>query len=169
MFSFCPNIYFAFLILGCYFIHQGKVVERYLIERTDFSIYSEPMSELPTLSTYTLPYDRLLYGKDFNISYGVEGSIEKNLSFGTNKISKTLKVDFEQIYGMSVFKITPLNFSDNIPLDYKLTYYFEQSLILSNKQTLQVGIWSVQKTILLQLAINSEMVKRMNYIWILDQ
>ena len=133
-------IYFAFLILGCYFIHQGKVVERYLIERTDFSIYSEPMSELPTLSTYTLPYDRLLYGKDFNISYGVEGSIEKNLSFGTNKISKTLKVDFEQIYGMSVFKITPLNFSDNIPLDYKLTYYFEQSLILSNKQTLQVGI-----------------------------
>ena len=94
-------VYIALLTLGCYFIYQGKVVQRFLIQRTDFSEYSEPMSELPTLLTYAIPYDTLRFGKDFNISYGVQGSfIKKNLSTGINQISNTLQVDVEQVYGV---------------------------------------------------------------------
>ena len=133
-------VYIALLTLGCYFIYQGKVVQRYLIQRTDFSEYSEAMSELPTLITFILPFETLTLGKDFNISFYPKGSsIKRNLSIGTNNISNTLQADFEQIYGVSLFKITPLNFSHGDPLDYDLYYYFEESLLLGNK-TFQVGI-----------------------------
>ena len=96
-------VYIALLTLGCYFIYQGKVIQRYLIQRTDFSEYSEAMSELPTLTTFILPFETLTFGKDFNVSFYPKGSsIKRNLFIGTNNISNTLQADFEQIYGVSL-------------------------------------------------------------------
>ena len=58
-------VYLALLSLGCYFIYQGQVVQRFIIQRTDFSEYSETVSELPTLLTFPMLYNTLKFGKDF--------------------------------------------------------------------------------------------------------
>ena len=130
-------VYFALLFLGCYFIYTSQVIQRYNIQRRDFFEYSEPLTELPTILTYTVPYN-LSFGEDFNISYGIRGSDAKNLSLGINNIGGSLHVDFQRVYDLSVFKITPLNFSGDIPLDYNLTYIFAPQVIRSI-QTIQVG------------------------------
>ena len=133
-------IYFGLLSLGCYFIYQGQVVQRFIIQRTDFSEYSETVSELPTLLTFPLLYNTLKFGKDFNISYGIRGSsLTRNLSIGINDISDCLQVYVDQIYNSSVFKITPLNFSSDKPLDYELAYTVDKSL-LHNHTTIEFGI-----------------------------
>ena len=133
-------VYLALLSLGCYFIYQGQVVQRFIIQRTDFSEYSETVSELPTLLTFPLLYNTLKFGKDFNISYGIRGSsLTRNLSIGINDISDCLQVYVDQIYNSSVFKITPLNFSSDKPLDYELAYTVDKSL-LHNHTTIEFGI-----------------------------
>ena len=112
------TVYIALLILGCYFIYQGKVIERFANKKCDFSEYAEDVSELPTLQTYISPYNKeLFYGHNFNISYGVFGMQNHNLTLGTNTIvPDVLQVHFEQLFGSNVFKISPLNFSIDIYL-----------------------------------------------------
>ena len=131
------TVYIALLILGCYFIYQGQVVERFVDEKCDFSDYPEDVSELPTLQTFISPYnDVLMYGHDFNISYGVFGLQSHNLTLGINTIvPDVLQVHFEQLYGLNVFKISPLNFSTDISkyyLWYNLSYIFSSNLKLND-------------------------------------
>ena len=44
--------YFTLFGVGIYFIYQGDVVQRYLLRRTDFTVYEEDITELPTVVTY---------------------------------------------------------------------------------------------------------------------
>ena len=141
-------VYFTLLGVGVYFMYQGQVIQRYLARKFDFSEYTEPVSELPTLCTFTVPYQTMKFGQDFNISFGAVGSpLHKNLSIGINRIpdpysDNSLLVDFEQLYGMNIFKITPLNVSPPLTniLDYNLSYIFENSTILE-KKIKEVGIY----------------------------
>ena len=100
-------IYSAFLLLACYFIYMGDVLDKFRSKRTNFAEYLEPVTELPTITTYIQSTDQgfLLYGKDFNISYGVYIDKDKNggkshlkhknLTIGVNKIEGgPLKVMF---------------------------------------------------------------------------
>ena len=134
-------IYFGLLSLGCYFIYQGQVVQRFVIQRTDFSEYSETVSELPTLVTYPMLYNTWMIGQDFNISYGIRGSSSaKNLSIGINDISESLRIDVEHLYNVSVFKITPLNFSNDLLPDYVLSYTVDEYLMNDYNTTIEFGV-----------------------------
>ena len=141
-------VYFTLLGVGIYFMYQGQVIQRYLARKFDFSEYTESVSELPTLYTFTLPYQTLKFGQDFKTSFGaVKSPLHKNLSIGINRIpdplsDNSLLVDFEQLHGMNIFKITPLNVSAPLTkiLDYNLSYIFKNSTILE-KKIKEVGIY----------------------------
>ena len=45
-------IYFTLLFVGCYFIHKGSVIERFVEERTNFAEFDEEIQELPSILTY---------------------------------------------------------------------------------------------------------------------
>ena len=45
-------IYFTLLFVGCYFIHKGSVIERFVEERTNFAEFDEQIRELPSILTY---------------------------------------------------------------------------------------------------------------------
>ena len=140
-------LYMAFLCTGIYFIYQGKVLERFLLERTDFSEYDEAITELPTLVAYVDPLDPniLKLGRDFNISYGAADidakDITTHLELGENSVEEnsTLRIEMEQIREQNVFKITPVNFTPGSRTDYVLIYTFENSSVDSHK-TLEVGM-----------------------------
>ena len=151
-------IYSAFLFLACYFIYVGDVLDKFRSKRTNFAEYLEPVTELPTITTYIQSTDKigvLLYGKDFNISYAVytgqytDGGKSQlkynNLTIGINKIEGSpLKVMFEIIYdflnGREIFKITPLNFNPilSFPMHYELWYDFSKATSFTKK--LKLGL-----------------------------
>ena len=76
-------IYILFLSLGIYFIKQGEVPEKYLQKRTNFAEYLEPVTELPTITTWIqteFVEDSILeYGRDYRIEYFIAG--ENNETF----------------------------------------------------------------------------------------
>ena len=138
------SIYASLLFLGCYFIIEGDVVEKYQSKRTNFAEYLEPVTELPSITTYIHSYygdhRSFQYGKDFNISYSTNGeysiserNIEKeNLTFGVNRVrGSSLNVRFERLYdglyGRYLFRITPLNFKPVHNVDHALQYIFRNS------------------------------------------
>ena len=45
-------VYSALLFVGCYFIHKGSVIERFVQERTNFADFDEGIREIPTILTY---------------------------------------------------------------------------------------------------------------------
>ena len=86
-------IYVSLLYLGCYFISEGKVWERFQHKKTSFAEYTELLTELPSLITW-IDYtpaasEYLSLGVDFNITWysGWSWDGETALKEGENNIS----------------------------------------------------------------------------------
>ena len=45
-------VYIALLCVGIYFIYQGNVWQKYQQSKTNFAVYTEPIVELPTITTW---------------------------------------------------------------------------------------------------------------------
>ena len=134
-------VYVTMLSLGIYFIYKGDVVQRFHLMRTNFMVYEEPIYEHPTIITW-LDYTymspsikNITFGKDFKI-YFTPGRdiVKKELIFGHNKIlNSTLVLNLQQSFeGLSTkklfpnhFKITPMNYKPEMPIDFRLTYMFQ--------------------------------------------
>ena len=128
--------YLFMLGLGVYFINQGNVIQKFQMEGTNFGVYEEQITELPTIVTYMEPDNpSLKYGKDFKIEYHPvdQGSDGVNLTFGSNTIGG-LKLDFYQIpLWHNRFKVTPMNFpTQGASLNFKFTFFFESSINMSS-------------------------------------
>ena len=143
------TLYITMMGLGFYFIYKGNVVQRFQRERTNFAVYEEIITELPTIVTYIrLPKNRLAvkYGQDFNIQYqsGTVATLGKgtNLTFGQNTIKNSqLKVKFEEHKNWpNTYQITAMNYRHGMPLDYLFTYIFDNSTPHNAKPKSQIGM-----------------------------
>ena len=118
------SVYLALFCVGCVFIYQGDVLQRFQLKRTNFAEYEEDITELPTVQTW-LGFGNLTFGQDYNISYKPHGTSQSILlSQGLNSIG-TVKIKFQQ-FGRA-FTLTPLNFSRGMPRDYDLTFEFKNA------------------------------------------
>ena len=64
------------LILGCYFIHQGDVLGRFRLKRTNFAEYGEPIMEFPTITIFINHRNtpqHLRLGSDYNMTFWTFG------------------------------------------------------------------------------------------------
>ena len=50
-------VYFLLLGMGIYFIYDGGLVQKFQLGRTNFALYEEPVSELPTIVTFMKPWN----------------------------------------------------------------------------------------------------------------
>ena len=134
--------YLSFFGLGIYFIIEGGVLHRFIKKRTDYSGVEEPITELPTITTYISgQHPNLKYGIDFNISFEAtdfEEQMRSNyyinykhtiLHFGENAMrGSPLKVYTESYwYHGNTFKITPINFESGMSANYNLRYIFSNT------------------------------------------
>ena len=112
-------VYLAMLVLGFYIIYKGDVLQRFLLQRTNFAIHEAPFTELPTISIWIYPMNAS-FGEDFKLYFSSIGGSddEIELAFGENSqrvYDFEFKVDFKRFYqGFSAsndypnsFKITP--------------------------------------------------------------
>ena len=127
--------YLGFLSLGLYFIYLGDVWDRFRLKRTNFAQFEEPITELPTLIAHLIPYENsLTLGVNFNVSYqAVQSELfipeasSSLIQSGQYPVDDSpLRVRFESLYGLNVFKISPVNYMPGTPLDYALTFTFEE-------------------------------------------
>ena len=139
--------FLLFLILGCYITYLGDVWDRYRLKRSNFAEFDEDVIELPTVISSVNQLGSVLgnetiypkLGEDFNVSYQaltISGVFDLPPSIGNfthngryDVAYSHLKIDFEQLLNASLFKITPVNFSPGMVLDYVLTYTFDDSSI----------------------------------------
>ena len=56
------------LALGCYFIYQGEVIQKYNSKMTNMAVTEEDIYALPTIKTW-ITTSHLKLGKDFHIQY----------------------------------------------------------------------------------------------------
>ena len=123
VFQITDSFLYCFLFgLGCYFIYQGQVVQKFILGRTNFAEYDEELTEFPTLVTFIDDGGRnsLKIGIDFNISYIVPDS--KNftnytttiLKIGDNFIAGNLRVLMEPIYDGNYFKISLIDYDSTL-------------------------------------------------------
>ena len=108
--------------LGCYFIYQGQVVQKFKLGRTNFAEFDEELTEFPTLVTFIDDggTNSLKIGIDFNISYIVSDS--KNftnytttiLKIGENFIAGNLRVLMEPINDGNYFKISLIDYDSTV-------------------------------------------------------
>ena len=138
-------LYIGLSILGIHFIIQGEVLQKFNAEKTNFAEYDEPVTELPTFTTYILgSRSGRYYGQDFNISVetvtlGMQwfsASNPTNLTYGENLIKgSSLKLHFEAVrfgHALEYYKITPLSFSPSeVSSMFELKYIFENTTELS--------------------------------------
>ena len=126
-------LYLALSSLGIFFIIQGQVVDKFLSKKSNFAKYDEPLTELPTTTTWIFgPRQNMMYGEDFNITYKFGNTMEaKNLTFGENQIEGTFSVDFETVEQGYKYKITPLGFISGMLLHYKIIYTFKNTTQIS--------------------------------------
>ena len=123
-------VYMAMTALGIYLFQQGDVLEKFKMNRTNFAVSKETLTELPTIITYILhPKEQvhthlkgsknLSYKRDFWIHFQVlmgaqpNGAFhQKNLEIGENKIDGTNLIVKLEIFPRhhNWFKITPINF-----------------------------------------------------------
>ena len=139
----------AFLCLGCFFIYQGEVWQRFHLGRTNFAKYDEEITELPTIYTTIRNLNfNAKFGRDFKIAYEEYDAISyrdvglqaTNLSLGNNTVGNSqFVVNLEQRYKENVFQITPVNHVPGMHQEYVLTYLFKNSSIY-NSAILQVGL-----------------------------
>ena len=118
-------VYCILFAVGCYFIYQGQVIQRYTLGRTNFAEFEEELEEFPTLVFFIDNGDKnrtYKYGTDFTILYSLEaysrlGNSYTTLSIGENKLPGTsLRLDLEPFSNARLHKITPLNFNKSMPL-----------------------------------------------------
>ena len=58
-------VYLTMLGLGVYLIYKGDVVQRFQRERTNFAVFEEEISELPSVVMYIQPWNSdIKFGKD---------------------------------------------------------------------------------------------------------
>ena len=124
-------LYAALSIVGFYLIYAGDVIEKFKIERTNFAEYVENITEIPTILTYIDGNGgtELGYGTNFSLSMKVSKMRqEKYLANGSNWFG-ALEFGFEALWDGSVFKVTSLNFPDDLDGSfwYSLSYIFENS------------------------------------------
>ena len=117
--------------IGFYFIHEGTVIQRYLQRRTNFAVYEEPISVLPTIVTYvtesgTSKISELKLQEDFDLQF-TQTSYAKlaNLSFGNNHIKGSNLIVLLSLTHKRWFKLTPQKFKLGMPLEYKFMYRFK--------------------------------------------
>ena len=97
-------IYVAMMCLGCYFIYQGDIVQRFKQRRTNFAEYTEPITELPTIVTW-IQYSndsqtsKLQFGKDYSLDFQSENKLWKRstLKIGNNSVAGIL-IHLEENY-----------------------------------------------------------------------
>ena len=131
----------AFLGLGCFFIYQGEVWQRFNLRRTNFALYDEEITELPTIYTVinnpnletSIP---VKFGNDFKISlyeyhaisYRDLDSRTASLNKGNNNIGNSpLVVNLQQEGNKNNFQIIPVNYVSGMHKEYVLTYIFKNS------------------------------------------
>ena len=62
-------VYFFMLGVGIYFIYDGGLVQQFQRGWTNFALYDEPISDLPTIVIFIKPWNEsFTFEKDFNIS-----------------------------------------------------------------------------------------------------
>ena len=148
--AFRLMIYLLLFSLGVLFIHQGKVWERYAQRKTNFAIYTEPFSELPTITSYIQTYG-LKLGADFNLTFQALRSGALNSSTKPTQLTASgiyqvpaeesyepFKIAFENnLYGDGAFKITPV-ISPEVSLyhigDLAVTYTFSNANTLNSER-----------------------------------
>ena len=124
-------VYISLLSLGCFFIHQGNVVQRFQERKTNFAKQDELVTEMPTIVTWPSPVDwklKLLLGENYFIIFEYMGK-ETVLTEGYNKHSSgTIHVEVKyNLWQNRIIRITPMNFS-SIPHYFSVKYKFENEI-----------------------------------------
>ena len=115
-------VYIALICVGCFFIYQGDVLQRFQLKRTNFAEYEENLTEFPTILTWPA-FGNLKFGEDYNISFRAPGLPQINLTEGYQTLGK-LSVHFES--GM-IINLSPVDLSNGMVPDYKIVYLFENA------------------------------------------
>ena len=151
-FSFVRNIsYVCFLLIGYYFIHQGNIWQKYHDQKTFFSEYQEPLSEMPVIiARVEKSHGRLTIGIDYNITYctrfstGFSPSSCKDLKIGENRIRKDLDLRLE--VKKNVNRISTMNPMSPISSGHGLIFNFRKKdtstvveIILTNRNNSYCG------------------------------
>ena len=106
-------VYVCLFCLGSYWVYKGDAVTKYILGRTAFAEFSEPISQLPTISACVEINDSYKYGEIFNISFDKGGGNNK-LKLGVNTLLQNqLKVDLKEMG--SFFPRHPHRFQDPNP------------------------------------------------------
>ena len=139
------SVYVVLLLIGCYFIYNGHVVDRFQQRRTNFAEYHEHIIELPAITAwmeYSLSRKakprNLLFGKDFNVYMSKLSSLVENsslkqknqLSLGKNNISGlTLQLHVQDTWedwgGGQLLRLYPSDFSQGSQHDFVISFKFE--------------------------------------------
>ena len=142
-------LYFSMLGLGIFFIYEGEVIQRFQLRRTNFAVFEEDLTELPTITTYIYPYiANITYNRDFKIFFRLGNSEltnptnKKALTLGLNNFRIGFSVNFQHFYeGLSAhsyaptsFKITPMNYPSNMPVEFSLRYQFENASLIMGSE-----------------------------------
>ena len=133
-------LYSGFLVLGCYFIKEGKVWEKFQQKRTNFAEFSENVTELPTVLTliaYSEPTDPLsgqgytMWYKAFkgtNFTQLVEGENWIYHNDGDTRLQmEKIVLSREKKVPAEYYRLTPLNFSPGMPTSFILRYALDNS------------------------------------------
>ena len=135
---------FLLVCVGIYFIYMGDVLHRFQAKKTNLAEYLEPMSELPTISTWIVfsgESDGLKLGIDFNISFGAEWLLDNPLRLGKNSLQDILEIELEEDFREEdepqMYKISPLNFLSGMSEAFLLTYTFRGD---ENPPVTRVGV-----------------------------
>ena len=91
-------VYCTLFAVGCYFIYQGQVIQRFTLGRTNFAEFEEELEEFPTILFFIDDGDKnrtYKYGTDFMIFYGIEANFSSGnngtiLSLRENKLSSKI-------------------------------------------------------------------------------
>ena len=123
--------------MGCYFIFQGNVIQKYNLKKKAFTEEVEDVSELPTIMTEVVHKEKrsLTYGDDFSITFGILNSTTYNLSYGINEMAGLPSLRFEKISSrcsgvgtMEGFLIVPLSFpSSKENMTFQLSWAFKNT------------------------------------------
>ena len=87
--------------LGFYLIAYGEVIQKFQLKRTNFAVYTEMITELPTILTGMSVEKDLEFGRDYRMYYGALGLNMQPvyLSEGHNSVpGSNLTVALEQAW-----------------------------------------------------------------------
>ena len=103
-------VYSCLFMIGISFIVRDDVFRKLALKRTNFARHQEPILERPTILVYIEPPSiTLVYGEDFNISYGQQHQTDNvNLTIGENNVGKNVTIEFEEVFVGNIFKLTPI-------------------------------------------------------------